>query len=200
MINQIKTKIQKVSLPKCWVKKMLVELDKETNQANTQSQPLIQNLLTQKSEINRKLDDLLNFRLDNLIDNQQYLTKKNLFINQQTIIEEDLKDFESKGNNWLELMKEMILSASQAKILIRKNNPYEFRSFLKNIGSNFVLKDKNFGFQGNIGWRILLNSPPFSGWRRVQGSNLLVIAHTSFQDSRITVLPTLQIYFYIKLI
>ena len=29
-------------------------------------------------------------------------------------------------------------------------------------------------------------------WRRVQGSNLLVIAHTSFQDSRITVLPTLH--------
>ena len=178
LINQTKIKIQKVSLPKDWAKKMLIELDKETNQANIQSQPLIQNLLTQKSEINRKLDDLLNFRLDNLIDNQQYLTKKNLFINQQTGIEQDLKDFESKGNNWLELMKEMILSASQAKMLIKKNNPYEFRSFLKNIGSNFVLKDKNFGFQGNIGWRILLNSPAFPNWRRVQDSNLCGFPHS----------------------
>ncbi|MFA4826986.1 MAG: recombinase family protein [Candidatus Shapirobacteria bacterium] len=61
LINQIKIKIQKVSLPKDWVKKMLVELDKETNQAKNQSQPLIQNLLSQKVEINRKLDDLLNF-------------------------------------------------------------------------------------------------------------------------------------------
>ena len=177
LIDQIKTKIQKVSLPKDWVKKMLNELDKETNQANSQSQPLIQNLLSQKTEINRKLDDLLNLRLDSLIDNQQYLTKKNLFINQQTGIEQDLKDFESKGNNWLELMKEMILSASQAKMLLKKNNPYEFRSFLKNIGSNFVLKDKNFGFQGNIGWRILLNSPPFSGWRKGGESN----PHASYE-------------------
>jgi len=175
LINQIKSKIQKVSLPKDWVKKMLNELDKETNQANNQSQPLIQNLITQKSEINRKLDDLLNFRLDNLIDNQQYLTKKNSFINQQTGIEQDLKDFESKGNNWLEPMKEMILSASQAKKIIVKNNPYEFRSFLKNIGSNFVLKDKNFGFQGNTGWRILLNSPSFSDWRSIGVWNLSVL-------------------------
>jgi site-specific DNA recombinase len=166
LISQIKIKIQKVSLPKDWAKNKLAELDKETNQANIQSQPLIQNLLTQKSEINRKLDDLLNLRLDSLIDNQQYLTKKNLFINQQSAIDGKIADFESKGNYWLEPMKEMILSASLAKILLKKNNPYEFRSFLKNIGSNFVLKDKNFGFQGNTGWRILLNSPTFSDWRR----------------------------------
>jgi len=165
LVNQIKTKIQKVSLLKGWAKKMLNELAKETNQANIQSQPLIQNLHHQKREIDKKLDDLLNLRLDGLIDNEQYLTKKNLFINQQSAIDGEIADFESKGNNRLEPMKEMILSASQAKILIRKNNPYEFRSFLKNIGSNFVLKNKNFGFQGNIGWRILLNSPAFPNWR-----------------------------------
>ena len=171
LINLIKSKIQKVSLSKSWAIMMLTELDKETNQANIQSQPLIQNRLILKSDINRKLDDLLNLRLDGFINNEQYLTKKNIFINQQFAIDEEIADFESKGNNWLEPMREMILSASQAKILLKKNNPYEFRSFLKNIGSNFVLKDKNFGFQGNIGWRILLNSPTFPNWRRGRDSN-----------------------------
>ena len=41
-------------------------------------------------------------------------------------------------------------------------------AFLKNIGSNFILKDKKFQFALKIGWRALAEGEPtkaFSNWR-----------------------------------
>ncbi|KKS22474.1 MAG: Recombinase, partial [Candidatus Roizmanbacteria bacterium GW2011_GWC2_41_7] len=86
-----------------------------------------------------------------------------------------IRDFEQKGNNWLEPMKEMILASSQAKILLSQSDNQEIRAFLKNIGSNFILKDKKFQFALKIGWRALAEGEPtktFPNWRRVQDSNL----------------------------
>jgi len=86
----------------------------------------------------------------------------------------EIKDFEQKGNNWLEPMKEMILASSQAKILLSQSDNQEIRAFLKNIGSNFILKDKKFQFALKIGWRALAEGEPtktFSNWRREGDSN-----------------------------
>ena len=72
-------------------------------------------------------------------------------------------------------MKEMILASSQAKILLSQSDNQEIRAFLKNIGSNFILKDKKFQFALKIGWRALAEGEPiktFPNWRRVQDSNL----------------------------
>jgi len=44
-------------------------------------------------------------------------------------------------------MKKMILASSQAKILLSQSDNQEIRVFLKNIGSNFILKDKKFDFE-----------------------------------------------------
>ena len=85
-----------------------------------------------------------------------------------------IKDFEQKGNNWLEPMKEMILASSQAKILLSQSDNQEIRAFLKNIGSNFILKDKKFQFALKIGWRALAEGEPtktFPNWRRGWDSN-----------------------------
>ena len=62
-------------------------------------------------------------------------------------------------------MKEMILASSQAKILSSQSDNSQIRAFLKNIGSNFILKGKKFQFEGKIGWRALLNSPQNTNWR-----------------------------------
>ncbi|MBU2540264.1 hypothetical protein KJ786_03890, partial [Patescibacteria group bacterium] len=50
----------------------------------------------------------------------------------------------------------------------------EIRAFLKNIGSNFILKDKKFQFALKIGWRALAEGEPtktFPNWRRRWDSN-----------------------------
>ena len=66
-------------------------------------------------------------------------------------------------------MKEMILASSQAKILLSQSDKTEIRQFLKNVGSNFILKDKKFNFALKIGWRALAEGEPmtsFPNWRR----------------------------------
>ena len=71
-------------------------------------------------------------------------------------------------------MKEMILASSQAKILLSQSDNQEIRAFLKNIGSNFILKDKKFQFALKIGWRALAESEPtktFPNWRRGRDLN-----------------------------
>ena len=50
--------------------------------------------------------------------------------------EEKLSDFERKGNHWLELTRNWILEANQAKNLILSENFLEIKNFLKTIGSN----------------------------------------------------------------
>ena len=67
-----------------------------------------------------------------------------------------------------------ILASSQAKILLSQSDNQEIRAFLKNIGSNFILKDKKFQFALKIGWRALAESEPnfaFTNWRKGWDSN-----------------------------
>ena len=89
-------------------------------------------------------------------------------INEKQDILGKIRDFEQKGNNWLEPMKEMILASSLAKILLSQSDNQEIRAFLKNIGSNFIFKDKKFQFALKIGWRALAEDEPtktFPNWR-----------------------------------
>ncbi|MGC8900713.1 MAG: hypothetical protein ACP5OF_04560, partial [bacterium] len=65
-------------------------------------------------------------------------------------------------------------SGCQAKILLSQGDNYQIREFLKNVGSNFILKDKKFNFAPKIGWRALAEGEPatsFTDWRRGWDSN-----------------------------
>jgi|GEM_PF-6685054 len=78
-------------------------------------------------------------------------------------------------------MKEMILASSQAKILLSQSDNQEIRTFLKNIGSNFILKDKTFRFEGQKGWRALAEGEPtetFSNWRNIRVWNYAGVSYS----------------------
>ncbi|MDZ7587184.1 MAG: hypothetical protein U0946_05470, partial [Patescibacteria group bacterium] len=136
----------------------------------------VQNLQTKKTEIESKAENLLDLFIGGKgIEPEEYQAKKSKLLNEKQDILGKIKDFEQKGNNWLEPMKEMILASSQAKILLSQSDNQEIQAFLKNIGSNFILKDKKFQFALKIGWRALAEGEPtktFPNWRRVKDSNL----------------------------
>ena len=167
--------IQKVSLPDDWAKNMLIEIDKEKEQAREETKVFVQNLQTQKTEIESKAENLLDLFIGGKgIEPEEYQAKKLKLLNEKQDIWGRIRDFEQKGNNWLEPMKEMILASSQAKILLSQSDNQEIRAFLKNIGSNFILKDKKFQFALKIGWRALAEGEPtktFPNWRREWDSN-----------------------------
>ena len=172
LVEQMKEIIQKVSLPDDWAKNMLTEIDKEKEQAREETKVIVQNLQSRKTEIEITTEKLLDLFIEGKgIEPEEYQTKKQKLLNEKLDIQQRINDFEQMGNNRLEPMKEMILNSCQAKILLLQNDNQKIRAFLKNIGSNFILKDKKFLFEGKIGWRTLANSPQFPNWRRGWDSN-----------------------------
>ncbi len=175
LVEQMKSFIQKVSIPDDWAKNMLAEIDKEKEQAKLESLSFVQNLQEEKLEVEQKMDKLLDLFIEGKgISPEEYQAKKSKMLNEKLDIEQKIRDFEQKGNNWLEPMKEMILASSQAKILLSQSDKIEIRQFLKNVGSNFILKDKKFNFAPKIGWRALAEGEPmtsFPNWRRGWDSN-----------------------------
>src|SRR3990167_11186520 len=135
----------------------------------------VQNLQTQKAKIESKAENLLDLFIGGKgIEPEEYQAKKSKLLNEKQDILGKIRDFEQKGNNWLGPMKEMILASSQAKILLSQSDNQKIRAFLKNIGSNFILKDKKFQFSLKIGWRALAEGEPtktFPNWRRRRDSH-----------------------------
>ena len=59
LVEQMRDFIQKVSLPDDWAENMLLELDKEKEQAKKESEVFVQNLQQQKAEVGQKIEKLL---------------------------------------------------------------------------------------------------------------------------------------------
>jgi len=107
-----------------------------------------------KAEIEQKIDRLLDIYIEGKgISPDEYQVKKAKLLGEKADVEQEIRDFEQKGNNWLEPMREVILLSSQAKILLSQGDKTQIRAFLKNVGSNFMLNSKRLEISPKNGWR-----------------------------------------------
>jgi len=158
LAEQISNIIQKVSLPSAWTKKMIAELDKEKEENVQAEMTFAQNLRSQILKHEENLDKLLDLQLSGTISTEEYAAKKQKILNQKIEISEKLKDFERKGNRWLELCKNFILTANQAQIAALQGNFFEKKNFLKRIGSNPLLRERLVFVDYKNPWKLLENS------------------------------------------
>ena len=158
LVEQISNLIQKVSLPLAWTKKMIKEIDKEKEQNVQTKKTFVQNLKSQIEDCEEKLNKLLDLHLSETISVEEYAAKKQKILNQKIEISEKLKDFERKGNHWLEPCRNFILSTSQAQIVALRGNFSEKKDFLKKIGSNLILQNKKVFVEYKNPWKLLENS------------------------------------------
>jgi DNA invertase Pin-like site-specific DNA recombinase len=174
--EQISNILQKVSLPDSWKNIIIAELDKEKNQTDRGDFSFVQNLKTEIKLCDGKLDNLLDAKLENLITTEEYATKKQKILSQKMDCAEKLKDFERKGNCWLERAKQFILEANQAQIIASGENADNKSGWLKKVGSNLVLENQKIRFTTNEPWKIIENLPvaPIPA-RRAGGENLAVL-------------------------
>ena len=122
-----------------------------------------------KRKLSKKIEKLLDLYIaGGALTLEEYQTKKQKLLNEKLEIEQKLRDFEQMGNNWLEPMRKMIFEAKQAKILLSQGDNQQILTFLKNVGSNFILKDKKLNFAPKIGGRARVAGEPektFTDWR-----------------------------------
>ncbi|TSC91386.1 MAG: recombinase [Parcubacteria group bacterium Licking1014_17] len=136
LTEQVKENCQKVSLPDDWREKYLAKVN-EWEKENSQSSNLFaQNLKTELSAIKIKIDRLMDGYLEGGFELVEFQEKKNKLMAEKKDIEEKLSDFERKGNHWLELVRNWVIEANQAKNFALENNFSEMKNFIKKIGSN----------------------------------------------------------------
>ena len=155
LASQISDILQKVSLPEDWAEPMLAQL--QTDEASTaQSDALFaQNLKDEVKACEEKLDTLLDAHLEKTITGEEYTAKKNKILARKIEVEQKLKDFEQKGNRWLERTRNLILAAHQANSVALGDNFFEKKNYLEKVGSNPQLAERAVSVLFRNDWQIL---------------------------------------------
>ena len=158
LTEQIKSFLQKVSLSSQDTEKILFELEKEKQQAKEQAKITVQNLKLELAEIEKQLEKLLDVYLGEVISTKGYTTRKQKILTQKLELQEKISDFEQKGLSWLEPAREFVLSLNQAAKLVETENKKEITTFLKNIGSNHILQNRQLIFSAKIPFNLVASS------------------------------------------
>ena len=183
LTEQIKSFLQKVSLSSQDTEKVLAALDSEQDKAREDAQSEVSILKEQLAQIEAKLQKLLDIYLADALSTEEYAAKKQSLLSQKVALTERIIDFETKGLSWLEPAREFVKSLNQAAKLIDKNNLSELPTFLKNIGSNHILRNRQFVFAPKIEYKLVaerseanLTCLQFPTWCPRKDSNLQPMA------------------------
>jgi len=164
---QIRALIQKVSLRDDWTDKILRELEKDKYEAVQSSRPQQQNLEGKIKEVDNKISKLIDIYLEGSISLDEYQHKKEVFINEKKDLQEKLRDFATGGDNWFERGRDFVTTLNSAHSAREERNLESQKEFLEKIGSNFILKERRLVFSSGAPYRGLLETAPFTNWRRV---------------------------------
>ncbi|MFH1773161.1 MAG: recombinase family protein, partial [Patescibacteria group bacterium] len=146
LTKQITSYLQKVSLSSQDTEKVLAALDSEQDKAREDAQAEVGILKERLAQIEAKLQKLLDIYLADALSTEEYAAKKQELLSQKMESQEKICDFEQKGLSWLEPAREFVKSLNQAANLLSSPNPSQMTTFLKNIGSNHILRNREFVF------------------------------------------------------
>ena len=147
LTEQITSYLQKVSLSSQDTEKVLGALDSEQDKAKEDAQAEVGVLKEQLAQIEVKLQKLLDVYLADALSTEEYAAKKQSLLSQKVALVEKITDFEQKWLSWLEPAREFVLSLNQATKLVESENKKEMTTFLKNIGSNHILQNRQLIFR-----------------------------------------------------
>ena len=155
LVEQIKNYLQKVSLSSQDTEKILAALDSEQKQAKQHAQSKVESLKEQLKQVEIRLAKLLDVFLSDVLSTEEYAAKKQELLSQKVEFQEKISDFEQKGLSWLEPAREFVKSLNQAVKLVETENKKEMTTFLKNIGSNHILQNRQLIFSPKIPYNLV---------------------------------------------
>lgn len=122
-------------------KKHKVEV-KERNQVQKMQQ-------TKQKVIQEQLDNLVDMRTRNLLDDDEYLRKKSELKGQMLRANEDLISTQERAEDWLELTEKAFNFATYARVHFKNGSLETKRSILTTLGQNLLLKDNKLTLTPN---------------------------------------------------
>ncbi|MCX5678882.1 MAG: recombinase family protein [Candidatus Omnitrophica bacterium] len=166
LATQIQSILQKVSLCDDWTTKILRELEKDKACDVQSSRPQQQNMQDNITDIDRKINRLIDVYLEGNISLEEYQRKKEAYLNEKKDLQEALKDFAAGGDNWFERAKDFVTDLNRIGCMLREGNLESQREYLEKIGSNFILKMSRISFSSEGTFRPYLSNAPYQNWRR----------------------------------
>ena len=172
ILEQAKKIVEELSLPDDWADKMLDKLNEKQTQSKSDNRAVVQHLKNEKQELEKKLEDLLDLRLDGTITNNEYLKKKNELVSEKVNLDQKIARAERNHCEWLEPCRQIIISSKKAKSLLCTSDHREIPTFLKQVGLNWALKEDAVQWQAQKGWRVLRQRRICSDWWAMEDLNL----------------------------
>ena len=162
--------ITKVSLRQDWAKEMLSKLDLEKVELAHSCGAFVGKKREEIRAINQKLQRLLDSYLDQDVDRDSYLVKKEELLSSKKTLEEQIARIQQTHNAWLEPMKNWIIEAADAAN-IASGKDLEAKKVLaqKIFGSNLFLSDQKARGKEINQWAALRAAPPTRGLERGMG-------------------------------
>jgi DNA invertase Pin-like site-specific DNA recombinase len=158
LAEQIKTQLQKVSIPFSEIEKMEKKIDEWEKESISEKGNVVRNLKSELLEVKEKLDKLVSIYLDEDIERSQYLERKNILLIQKAKIEESLEDFGQQRKYWLQPLRSFVLSLKEVSLLEKSDNQIEWKEFFQKIGSNPEIKDKTIHMHSGEIWNFVASA------------------------------------------
>ncbi len=168
--SQLSVMLKKYSLPKDWASKMFKKLDREKLDLAQSSHEFVFEKQESIRKISSKLKILLDSYLDQDVDRESYLIKKNELLSEKKKLEEQIFRFRETHDSWLEPMREWIIEAENAP-KVAGDVDLEAKKVLaqKIFGSNLYLENKTARGEGINQWSALRADPTTRKLERVSG-------------------------------
>ncbi len=154
--RQLSSMIQKVSLRQNWAEKLLNMAEAEKQKSAQSSFAFAQEANEKIKAINIKLQRLLDGYLEQDIDREVYRQEKAKLLSEKKSLEEQLRNFEQKQNDWLESFQSWIKVASNLDKTARDNDLFQKKVLAKEIfGSNLRLASRAVAGESQNQWAAL---------------------------------------------
>jgi hypothetical protein len=154
LTEQIISFLKKVSLSSEDTEKVLAAFDAEQDKARDEVRGEIDVLKSEVLKIEAKLSKLLDAYLADALTQPEYAAKKEQLLSRKVELNETIEDFADKGLSWLEPAREFVLSLNQATKLLESGDTKSMTTFLKNIGSNHILRNREFSFAPKLQYEL----------------------------------------------
>jgi site-specific DNA recombinase len=140
--NQLKAKLETIALPDHWAEIIRAEMESMMQIESKEQHSFSQNLTRRITDLDSRIDKLINTYLEGLLDKGIFLKKKNELLERKVQLQEQLDDFGKKGLVWVEPVREWLEAAQQAGKLASSQDLSEIKYFIRKIGSNRCLLDR----------------------------------------------------------
>jgi site-specific DNA recombinase len=153
--NQIIEYLKTIYIPPAFTSWIIKWLKHQHHQEVDDRNKQLQSMQKAYKATQTKLDNLVDMRLNDLIDDEQYKTRKSSLNKDKSRLKDKLDSFDDRANQWIELTEQTLQFATLAPTKFKRGSLEDKRQILAFITSKLTLSDKKLIFEPRKPFRLV---------------------------------------------